>query len=99
MVAEWCSLEDSAFPGRKAQWLTDAATSLKTMRAIKMVCYFDSPLVFPWGVDPSRSSLRTFAAMGRTPIYGPSSESRRLSKTDRNSKCTDYLRAIPRSKT
>jgi hypothetical protein len=51
MVAEWCSLEDSAFPGRKAQWLTDAATSLKTMRAIKMVCYFDSPLVFPWWVD------------------------------------------------
>jgi hypothetical protein len=69
MVAEWGTLEDRAVPGRKAQWLADAAASLKRMPAIKVVCYFHAPVVYPWWVDSSPSALRAFAAMGHDPYF------------------------------
>src|SRR5207248_129768 len=38
-VSEWGSNEDSTTPGRKGQWITDAATTLKTWPQVKVVSY------------------------------------------------------------
>ena len=71
MVAEYGVLEDPSVPGRKAQWLTDAATTLQTtMTQFQAALYFDTTMTkggitYKWDLDSSQTSLDAWAAMGQ----------------------------------
>jgi hypothetical protein len=69
MLAEWASAEDPADPNHKAQWLTDAITTLQNWPRIKAVSYFDAAGTCPdWWVDSSDAALTAFATMAKYPI-------------------------------
>jgi plastocyanin len=74
MIAEWGSHEDSAVPGRKAQWITDAAATVKTWPEVKVMSYFNHgkpAATCDWWVDSSTTSLAAFSAMGADPYFNP----------------------------
>ena len=76
MLTEWGSVEDQAQPGRKAQWISDAATTLKSpgWGSFGAALYFDSkhPGGYPacdWRLTTSASAMSAFAAMGADPYF------------------------------
>jgi PKD domain len=62
IVAEYGSSEDPILPGRKAQWLADAATSVAAWPEIKAVSYWGPGDCFD--INSSPSSIQAFASMG-----------------------------------
>jgi hypothetical protein len=74
LIAEWASSEDPAAPGRKAQWITDAATTLRGWPRIKAALYFDAPGHHPscgWPLTTSRTATQAFKAMGAEAWFHP----------------------------
>jgi hypothetical protein len=73
-LTEWGSVEDSAQPGRKAQWFAEARELFKRADYAQFqgVTYFDylDPLTCNWPVDSSTSSLSGFATMANDVFYG-----------------------------
>jgi hypothetical protein len=70
MIGEFGAQE--RHPGEKAQWLKDAATTLKTkFTDIKAVVYFDVKKRYNWRISTSPSSQAAFRAMARTLQAGP----------------------------
>lgn len=74
MVPEWASTEDSALPGRKAQWFTDARALFKKpgWERFKAVLYYNKSSKYPncrWFVDSSQASLTAFSAMANDVYY------------------------------
>ncbi|MEO7573134.1 MAG: hypothetical protein ABIX10_11940, partial [Acidimicrobiales bacterium] len=71
--AEWGSTEDPAVSGRKAQWIADAATTLKGWPEVKVVSWYDNgaPQACDWWIDTSASSLAAFATMANDPYFNP----------------------------
>ena len=70
LVAEWASTEDPSIPGRKAQWISDAATTLQSWPSIKAVLYFDGVGHEPgcqWPVTSSTSAANAFISMASGP--------------------------------
>jgi len=60
-------------PGEKAQWLKEAATTLKTkFTAIKAVVYFDVRKRYNWRLDTSASAQSAFRALTKTLRAGAS---------------------------
>ena len=54
-------------PGEKAQWLKDAATTLKNdMPDIKAVVYFDVKKKYNWSLDSSSASANAFKSLAKT---------------------------------
>jgi hypothetical protein len=78
MIAENGVMEDPNTPGRKAGWITESATLMKTVYPlIQAVLYFDLIHVTPqytytWPVDTSTSSYQAYRAMGADPYFDPS---------------------------
>ena len=74
-IPEWGSVEDPNDPGRKAQWITDAAATLKSpgWEQFQAILYWhsQSPTTPPckFWFDSSESSLNAFAAMGADPYF------------------------------
>ncbi len=74
MITEWGSAEDPAVPGRKAQWITDAAQTLIGWPQVKASMYFDnggSKTQCNWPLTSSASALDAFRAMGQLPTFAP----------------------------
>ena len=73
MIPEWGSSEDPLLPDRKAQWITDAATTLKGWPEVKAVSWYDNgyPIGCDWWIDTSWPSLLSFAAMGKDSYFSP----------------------------
>jgi hypothetical protein len=74
MVPEWASTEDSAQPGRKAQWFADARALFKKpgWEGFKAVLYYNKSSKYPncrWFVDSSQASLTAFSAMANDVYY------------------------------
>ena len=74
MVPEWASTEDSAQPGRKAQWFADARALFKKpgWEGLKAVLYYNKSSKYPncrWFVDSSQASLTAFSAMANDVYY------------------------------
>jgi hypothetical protein len=74
MVPEWASTEDSAQPGRKAQWFADAHALFKKpgWEGFKAVLYYNKSSKYPncrWFVDSSQASLTAFSAMANDVYY------------------------------
>ena len=73
-VAEWASVEDPNQAGRKAQWISDAAATLKSWPQVKAASYFDSAgpqTTCQWLVTSSASALAAFATMALDPAFNP----------------------------
>jgi hypothetical protein len=73
-VTEWGSMEDPAVPGRKAQWITSAAATLKTWPQVKVVTYYHNgppATKCEWWVDSSPLSLAAYIGMGADPYFDP----------------------------
>jgi hypothetical protein len=69
MLAEWGSAEDPADPNRKAQWFSDATTTLQSWPNIRAVSYFDAAGSCPdWWVDSSAATLTAFTRLANYPI-------------------------------
>ncbi|MGH2685033.1 MAG: glycoside hydrolase family 26 protein [Actinomycetota bacterium] len=75
MIAETGTEEDTT-PGRKAQWIRDAANTMKTTYTnIKAFVYFDARAqdffntYYDWRIDTSSTSLQAFKAMGLDPHF------------------------------
>jgi hypothetical protein len=75
MIAETGTEEDTV-PGRKAQWIKDAANTMKTdYTNIKAFVYFDARATdffntyYDWRIDTSATSLQAFKAMGLDPHF------------------------------
>jgi hypothetical protein len=65
MIGEFGAQERK--PGEKAQWLKDAATTLKTkFTAIKAIVYFDVKKEYNWRLSTSASSLSAFRFLAKT---------------------------------
>ena len=74
MVPEWASTEDSAQPGRKAQWFADARALFKKpgWEGFKAVLYYNKSSKYPncrWFVDSGQASLTAFSAMANDVYY------------------------------
>src|SRR5581483_5941039 len=75
MIPEWGSVEDPATPGRKAQWISDARSTLESpdWSQFKAVLYYHSQSSTPprcdFWADTSSSALGAFAAMGADPYF------------------------------
>jgi hypothetical protein len=70
-VAEWGSMEDPDVPGRKADWIDDAAATIKSWPEIKVVAYYHNEGDCEWWVDSSQSSLNAYRAMGAERYFTP----------------------------
>jgi hypothetical protein len=70
-VAEWGSMEDPDVPGRKADWIDDAAATIKSWPEIKVVAYYHNEGDCEWWVDSSGSSLDAFTRMGTDLYFAP----------------------------
>jgi plastocyanin len=77
LVAEFASGEDPAVLGRKAEWITDAAQTLKSWPQIKGVSWYhnDSDPSCIYFVDTSESALDAYVEMGSDPYFNPPVES------------------------
>jgi hypothetical protein len=60
VLAEWGSAEDPSQPGRKAQWLQDAAVTLAGWPNVKAATYFDRVGSCDWRIDTSPSAAAAF---------------------------------------
>jgi|GEM_PF-1020485 len=70
MLPEWGTPEDPGMPGRKAQWITDASTTIKSWPEVKAVSYWSSAVSnCQFYVDSSDSSLAAYAAMAADPYF------------------------------
>ena len=70
MIGEFGVVERK--PGEKAQWLRDAAATLKTdFTDIKAVVYFDVKKRYNWRINTSASSASAFRYLAKT-LQGPS---------------------------
>jgi beta-mannanase len=73
MVSETGSVEDPSDAGRKAEWLAQAANSIKSaMPAVRALVYFHSDRDCPWWLDSSPESLEAFRDISRDPHFAPS---------------------------
>jgi hypothetical protein len=73
-IAEWGSMEDPAVPGRKAEWIGEAADTLKGWPEVKVVTYYNNGMPAgncDWWVDSSDSALAAFQEMGADPYFNP----------------------------
>jgi hypothetical protein len=73
-VSEWGSMEDPAVPGRKAEWITEAAETIKSWPELKVLSYYNNGTPAAncdWWIDSSDSSLAAFQAMGQDPYFNP----------------------------
>jgi hypothetical protein len=72
IVAEWGSVEDPGSPGRKAQWITGARTTLQSpgweQFAGALYWHSQTPGCEIWA-DTSQSSIQALAAMGTDPYF------------------------------
>jgi Glycosyl hydrolase family 26 len=65
MIGEFGAQERK--PGEKAQWLRDAATTLRTkFTAIRAVVYFDVKKRYDWRLDSSASTAGAFRSLAKT---------------------------------
>ncbi|MCW2902791.1 MAG: hypothetical protein JWO67_5056 [Streptosporangiaceae bacterium] len=80
MVLEWGSVEDPARPGRKAQWIRDAAALFDRpgYRGYRAVLHWDDRFTGPrdgggcqFDYRTSPQSLNAWRAMAADPVYGP----------------------------
>jgi hypothetical protein len=77
MIAEFGAQEDPAVPGRKAQWLRDALTSLRTgLPLVQAAVYFDTThpkatYDLVWDLRSSQSALDAWVAIGQDPYLSP----------------------------
>ncbi|MGH2683907.1 MAG: glycosyl hydrolase, partial [Actinomycetota bacterium] len=78
MVVEWGAPEDRADPFRKANWLTEAATWIKSHPNIKVVEYFHARDINPsknrdcdWTVDSSLWTRLAFHDLATDPYFNP----------------------------
>jgi plastocyanin len=74
LIAEWGSTEDSAVPGRKADWITDAGQTLKSWPEMEAIAYYHNgppASQCDWRVDTSQSALDAFTAMGADAQFNP----------------------------
>jgi PKD repeat protein len=74
VVAEFASAEDPSMPGRKAEWLRDAAETLEGWPQIKAVSYFDGEGNYPqceWPLTSSASALAAWVSMGAQSFFNP----------------------------
>lgn len=71
MIAETASMEDPASPGRKAQWILDAAGWVEQHPAIKAWVYFSSvsPRGYAFQLSTSAASTAAFAQVANTPYF------------------------------
>lgn len=75
VLPEWGSVEDSAVPGRKAEWIAGAQATLKSSgwEQFEAVLYWHSRSHIysgcQWQLDTSQSSLNAFAQMGADPYF------------------------------
>ena len=72
ILAEWASVEDAAQAGLKAQWITDAASTIAAWPAIKAVEYFDAPGATPscgWPLSTSASALAALTQVAAEPYF------------------------------
>jgi hypothetical protein len=74
MIAEWASTEDSLMTGRKAAWISAAATTMMSWPHIKAALYFDGVGLHPgctWPLPSSISALDAFALLGSQAWFNP----------------------------
>ncbi len=77
MIAENGALEDPAMPNRKASWIADSQTVMKTTYPlIQAVVYFDivgnlNGTALRWPVDSSQASYNAYRTMGADPYFNP----------------------------
>jgi plastocyanin len=71
VIAEWGATEDPAIPGRKATWINEAGTQLKSWPEIKGVMYFDTNAGCARWINSSPPSQAAFATMGADPYFNP----------------------------
>ena len=77
MAEETGVQEDPSDPGRKAAWITDMASTIKSWPQMKAVVWFNSNQIYPWWWDSSSTSLAAFTAVARDRYF-----------QTRNSTCT-----------
>lgn len=70
-LAEWGSEEDADTPGRKAQWIQDAAATFRSWPELKLVSYYHSDTAYEWWIDTTPSSLDAFRTMGQDAYFNP----------------------------
>lgn len=73
IIAEWGTGEDSAVPGRKAEWITAMGQLVKDHPQVKASLIFNAAFTpaCPRYSDTSRSSQRAFVRMGADPYFNP----------------------------
>jgi hypothetical protein len=74
MLGEWAAREDTADSGRKADWITAAASTLKSWPEVKVVAWYENGAggdVCLLDVDTSQSATRAFTNMGADPYFNP----------------------------
>lgn len=73
IVAEFGSGEDPQTPGRKADWIRDAAAAIQRWPSIKAVSYFNTTVdeTCDWELNSSPSALEAFATAGADPYFNP----------------------------
>jgi len=73
-INEFGSMEDPQVPGHKAQWITDAATTMKAWPDVKAAMYYDNgtpAAQCDWWVDTSDTALASYQDMGADPYFNP----------------------------
>ena len=69
MVAETGVQEDPANSSRKAQWLLDALSTMKSWPQFKALVYFESNTIYPWWVTTSTPALTAYKTIGADPYF------------------------------
>jgi PKD domain/Glycosyl hydrolase family 26 len=67
VLAEFGAPPDPNDPGRRAQWLRDAATTLSAWTAIKAAVYYDRNDTCDWRVDDDAASFSALRSIARSP--------------------------------
>jgi plastocyanin len=72
LVAEWASMEDPKNPSAKGNWISQAATTLKTWPEVKGVSWYNNGppgANCTWWIDSTTRSLSSFSAMAADPYF------------------------------
>jgi hypothetical protein len=72
VIAEYASTEDLSKPGRKAQWITNAAETMHDWPQLKAALYFNDPGQTAgcfWPLSSSASALQAFVATAQQPSF------------------------------
>ena len=80
VLAEWASPEDPAQPDRKAQWINDAASVMRSWPQLHAASYFDETGSCDWRVTTSTSALQAFTALA-TSVFANAGATARLVPT------------------